>query len=344
MTSEKNTSDSSGISRRTFVAGSAAGWASVALAGCSGGGTDTESPTETTETETESPTGTVSETPAPQPENFVVTDEIITGSEYVPPGYDGFASSCAPSRTFVPGMQPVFKIGVFDPATGDQLGNDALDGVGVNIDSGPTVELAWGGDAEENPAEEWSGNWVIPEDTEPGSMSYTVEVSGGDGNYHNVGILENSFEVIEYNDPRNYVVTDDLYAGSAGVPENNPFISSCAPSRQFAPGMMVGFDIGVYEGQTGNPVGPTDFEYEGIVQGIEAATITLEGRGVSQELEWAAGENEDGEMVEDFWWNTTWFIPEDAEPGTVTYTVEVQADVDATPVGALSSEFTIVDA
>jgi hypothetical protein len=305
----------------------AATWTSVAVAGCSGMGGGQE--------QTESPTVT-------EPQNYVLTDEIITGSEYVPPGAS-FASSCAPSRTFAPGMQPVFKVGIFDPDSGEQLGADELDSVAVNIDGGPSVDLAWGGDAEENPADEWSGNWVIPEDAEPGDWGYTVEVTDGDANIFNVGILESSFTVIDYQDPRNYVVTDDLYTGSAGVPEDAKFVSACGPSRQFIPGMMVGFDIGIYDGSTGNPVGPTDFEYEGVVQGIESAEVVIEGRGVTKELAWSGGGGENTEEGEDLFWNATWFIPEDADPGTVTYTVNVESEVGSQMVGALANEFTILE-
>jgi hypothetical protein len=327
--------DNSGLSRRDFVAAGAAGWASVAVAGCSalspGDGNG--------QAQTTTQTGAN----GPEPQNFVVTDELITGSEFVPEGFDGFVSSCSPSRTFAPGMQPVFKIGVFDPDTGEQLGTDDLESVTVNVDGGPNVDLSWGGDDEENPAEEWSGNWVIPEDTEPGTKTYTVEVTDGDAQFRNVGILESSFQVIEYEDPRNYVVTDDLYTGSAAVPENNPFISACGPSRQFAPGMMVGFDIGIYDGSTGNPVGPTDFEYEGVVPGIESATLTIEGRGVEKELAWQGGGGENTEMGEDLFWNATWFIPEDAEPGTVNFTIQVRSEVQSKVVGALANQFTIVE-
>lgn len=346
-----NDGNGSRLSRRKFVAGSAAAWASVMAAGCSALSpseeTDTAAPTPTDiPTDTPKDTPTETGTPEPQPENFVVTDEVITGAGYVPPGYDGFVTSCAPSRTFVPGMQPVFKIGIFDPATGDILTNDTLDSVAVNIDGGPSVEAAWAGDDEEHPAEEWSASWVIPEETQPGPLTYTVEVSGGseDANFRDVGILKNSITVIEYNDPRNYIVTDELYAGSAGVPEDNPFVTGCMPQRQFAPGMMVGFDIGIYEGRTGNPVGPPDFEMEGVVQGVESATLTIEGQGVTKELVWQGTEGEHRERGEDLFWNCVWHIPQDVEPGTYSYTVDVKSSVSTSVVGALANEFTIVDA
>ena len=325
----------SGLSRRKFVAGSAAGFATVSLAGCSGNGDD--SPATTAE---------------PEPENYVVTDDIIVSSAHVPQNM-GFASSCSPSRTFAPEMHPVFKIGVYDPETGDSLGTDTLDGVTINIDGYDSVELAWGGD-DDDPSYEWSGSWAIPEDAESGSVSYTVEVSGSDANFTNVGILESSFQIIDYS--QTFIIRDDLYAGSAGIPEDNAFVSSCQPENQFAPGMMVGFDISVYDGASGMPVGPSETDGEDIVPasdieeavtGIESVTVTIPDRDVTVEAGWSAAENDDGEVV-DLIWNGTWFIPEDAETGDVTYEIEVTPDTEFvdTPVeGAhIANTFTIVDA
>ncbi len=324
------------LSRRKFVAGSAASFATVAIAGCSG---EDGEPTPTEEP-TEEPT-----TAEPQPENYVVTDDIIVSSDGVVANY-GFAQACSPSRRFAPGMHPVFKVGVYDPETGEVLGNDTLDSVAVNIDGYETVELAWSGDDEEHPADEWSGSWAIPEDAEAGSVTYTVEVSGGDdANFEKVGILESQFTIIEYS--QSLIVRDDVYAGSAGIPENNAFVSSCQPERLFAPGMMAGFDVAVYEGSTGNPVGPTGSDIEGVIPGIESMTINFEDRDKTIECEWSAAENDEGEMV-DFYWNGTWFIPEDVETGTVNYTIDVVTDgtvIDTPGDGAhTQNTFKIVDA
>lgn len=318
------------IRRRSVLAGTA-GWASVTLAGCAGEEEPTEQPTE-------EPTDEPTEEPTPEPENYVVTDDVIAGSAGVPEGAGGFAQACSPQRQFIPGMQPVFDIGVWDPTTGDAVGPDTIDSATVEIDGGPTIELAW---AEEDSY--WGGSWPIPEDQEPGTYSYEVQVTNS-GEYRNVGLLENEIEIIEWDDPRNYIVTDDLYSGSAGVPEDAQFVSACGPSRAFLPGMMVGFDIGVYDSTTGEPVGPTDFEYEGVVPGLESVTLTIEDRGIEKELAWSGGEGEHSELGEDLYWNNVWHIPEDAEPGTVSYSIDItNEDEDFIQVGVLSSEFQILE-
>ncbi|MEF8825214.1 MAG: hypothetical protein V5A34_05895 [Halapricum sp.] len=337
--------DKTGVPRRKFVAGGAAGWASVAIAGCTGGdgngNGDTTEPTDTeTEPETTEPTETETETPEPQPENYVVIDEMRTGSEFVPEGTGGFAAACAPSRTFSHGMQAVFYVGVYDPDTGDSIGPDSLDSVQISLDRGQTVELSW---AEEEG--EWHGNWIIPEDAEAGDVTYTVDVAT-DAETTYVSTLESSFSIIEYDAPGNYVVTDDTYAGSAGQEpySENQFISGCAPSRQFAPGMMVGFDIGIYDGLTGEPVGPTDFEYEGVVSDIESVRLTVDGyERENEELAWLGGEGDHSEMGEDLYWNGVWYIPEDAEAGEVTYSVEIETEESTSWVGVHKGSITIVE-
>ena len=329
MEPDSSEAPGSGLSRRKFVAGSAAGFATVAIAGCAG---DEGEPEPTTTAE-------------PEPENYVVTDDVIVSSAYVPANA-GFAQACSPSRMFAPGMHPVFKIGVYDPETGEHLTDEDLESVVVNIDGYDSVELAWAGDDEEHPADEWGASWAIPEDAEPGTLSYTVEVTDGDANFRSVGILESSITIIEYSDPTNYVITDDVYAGSAGMDgyDDNEFISSCQPSRQFAPGMMVGFDIGIYEGTTGKPVGPADGEQEGVVAGVESATLTIDGFDETLDLGWAG--MAEGEATEDLNWNATWTVPDGAEAGTYNFTVEVETGgVSTSEVGAtahVTNSFTIV--
>lgn len=321
---EQDSERGSRLSRRTFVAGTTAGFASVALAGCSGDGNGT-------------PTTT-----AAQPENYVVTDDVIVSSSYVPENM-GFVSACSPSRTFAPGMHPVFKVGVYDPATGEHLTNDDLESVTVNVEGYGSVDLAWSGDDDENPADEWSGSWAIPEDVEAGTLNYTVEITDGDANFRNVGIIESSLTVVDY--ARQFIVRDDVYTGSAGIPQDNAFVSSCQPERQFAPGMMVGFDVSVFEGTSGNPVGPGDSDIEGVVPGIASVEITIPDRDKTVTCEWSATENDDGEMV-DLYWNGTWQLPEDIQPGELTYEIDIETDaswVDTPVQGAhTTNSFTIV--
>jgi len=150
-----------------LLASGAATWATVAIAGCSGGNNDetTTGTTETTQPDTDTETQT--EEPAAEPENYVVTTETWSGGEGVPASIS-FMSSCARSDTFVPGMQMVFFVGIFDPETGEKVGADELGGVQVNVGDGmQTVDMEWTDEnshATRNEGNNWVGSFTIPED------------------------------------------------------------------------------------------------------------------------------------------------------------------------------------
>jgi hypothetical protein len=298
------------------------------LAGCSGGGDDDDTTTETgTETEPE-PEPEPTETPSPQPENYVVTAETGTGSQGVP-GSAQFVSACSATRRFVPGMQAIFYVGIYDPDTGEQLTDEDLDAVNVSI-NGETVELAWAGDDEEDPAQEWAGSWTIPEGTETGSLSYTVEVTNGDANYRDVGILENSIEIIEYNDPSNYVVTTNTYWNGSPVESANGFVGGCAPEQQFSQEMDVTFVIGIYDSVSGELVGSDT---------LDSVTVeSTDGSFDPVELSWQAdGEEQTAQ------WNGT-LETENLAPETYGYEVVVSdPGRDVYNVGIAQAQFSIIE-
>lgn len=266
-------------SRRKFMLAGAATWASISLAGC----------TDLLSAEDE-PEDTVP--------HFVVTDEVFAGAAGIPAGAEGFITPGRPLRMFVPGMQAVFKVGVWDPETGDIVSDVALDEVLVDLDRGAEVELIFARNDRE-----WTGDWYIPEDEETGTVTYEVSVTNA-AEFTQVGIAENEFEIVEF-DPvlTNYVVTDDTYATSTRA---DGFVQSCLPQHNFTPDMPVGFDIGIYNGNTGQPVGPDIVD--------EVVIVFEAGDPDMMELEW----DEDDE-----YWSNTWRgIPEGYE-GTLTYEVQV---------------------
>lgn len=278
-----------GTSRRKFMVAGSASWASISLAGCS----DLLGNGEEENGEEEVP-------------HFVVTDEVIAGSEGIPEGASGFVTPGRPQRAFVPGMQAVFKIGVWDPETGDIVSDEALEEATVELDRDVTVNLEFlRGDRE------WSGDWMIPEDEEPGTVGYSIEVSNG-AEFTGVGIATSELEVIEFEGPAaNYVVTISTYSTETRA---GGYVQSCLPQHNYTPGMKVGFDVAIYDGASGELVGP-DAVDEAIIEFETDDSITLE---------WSE---------EDGLWNETWMIPEDREPGTLTYEVLVSADRDVHVAG-----------
>ncbi|QSG04009.1 hypothetical protein [Natranaeroarchaeum sulfidigenes] len=310
--------DRMSASRRRVMAAGGAAFASVAVAGCTGDDNGDENGDEN---------GAANDDENGDEENevlnYVVTDDLIAGSAGAPD--TGFAQSCSPTRQFMPGMQAVFKIGIYDPETGDPVDNETVDEAVVEIGD-DTVELEHGEEGEDDEFE-WSGNWMIPDDQDPGTVEYVVEVTN-EGQYQNVGIYQGELEVIEGDDPRNYVVTDDVWAGSEEIPDDaNGFAQACAPQNQFRPGMQAVFKVGVYDGTTGEMVGPDTLDEVTVdVDGFD--TVEL---GTEDEDDWDDDE-----------WDAGWIIPDDAEEGTVEYTVEVTNEGVFYNVGVSASEIEII--
>ena len=286
-------------SRRQFMLGGAATWLSISLAGCTDLLNDDDDP------DTEVPT-------------FVVTDEVFAGAGGIPEGAEGFIVPGRPLRMFVPGMEAVFKVGVWDPESGDIVSDVALDEVLVDIDRGDSVNLIF-----DRGEREWTGGWDIPQEEETGTVTYEVEVTNA-AEFTSVGIAENEFEIVEF-DPTvaNYVVTDDTYSTAT---HGGGFVQSCLPQHNFTPSMPIGFDIGIYHGGTGEAVGP-DIVDEVVIE-FEA------GDPSTMELEW----DDDDEL-----WNNVWRGTPDDYVGTLTYEIQVTNEGEFNHVGVYQGSVEIIE-
>jgi hypothetical protein len=338
--------------RRRLLASGAATWATVALAGCPGnagdggdggdGGTPQDTPTETA-------------TPEPQPESYVVTTETWTGGGV--PSSIAFMSSCARSDTFVPGMQMVFFVGIFDPETGDRLTSDDLSGVQVNLGDGmETLDMEWTDEhsyATRNEGNNWVAAWDIPEDMDPQSLSYTVEVSNSDASFQNVGVLSDAIEVVEYDDPSNLVVdTETRWNGHPAPEYANGFVGACAPEREFTPELDVTFVVGMYDSTSGNMVGAdglvnpasgeaVEDEGSAYADGLNGATVvSSDGAFDDVPLEWTAALDDENGLPR--WFGT--LETENLDPGTYGY--EIQIDDGSSgrfDTGVASAQFSIIE-
>lgn len=270
-----------GTTRRKFVAGSSATWASVSLAGCLGGEDDQ---------------GQEDETPT-----YVVTDEVVAGSEGIPEGAGDLVASGRGQRAFVPGMQAVFKIGIWDPETGDIVSDNTIEEATVSVDGGEDIELEFA-----STDREWSGTWDIPEDHEAGTVEYEVQVSNG-AEFTEVGVAENTLEIIEF-DPSvaNYVVTIDTITHDD---QAGGWVQGCLPQHNYTADQAVGFHVGIYDGSNGELVD------DSVVDSAEIVFNNIDADPVALEFE----DPDDGEPL----WSATWRgIPEDYT-GTVEFEVQV---------------------
>lgn len=120
-----------------------------------------------------------------QPTYFVKAD-MVRAEE----GAQG--AVCVPNSVFFPGEKIVFRAVVYDAATGEELGFDAIAERGITA----TVKLEGAEDiamfyppASEMPpdlpagaADYFRGPWPIPQDAPAGMYGWTVEVTDAEGN------------------------------------------------------------------------------------------------------------------------------------------------------------------
>ncbi|QPV64196.1 hypothetical protein I7X12_06115 [Halosimplex litoreum] len=191
-------SDSTGdgrVTRRRLMAAGAATWATASVSGCQyitdpgTGDDDTDTPTVTTETTTtDDPVGPATPTPdsgeetddsAATPDGDEETPTPTASPTATPPPT---TTSCASLGRFAAGMEVGLHVALYDPETGDPLGDDAVDAVRVEFpdaEYGP-LELNWRGDHEAYSADTWGSKIATDEDTERGTYRYEVSVEADD--------------------------------------------------------------------------------------------------------------------------------------------------------------------
>ena len=112
---------------------------------------------------------------AASPHLFISGDMVTS-----PPDGSG-APDCVLASQFKHGMGVVFRVRVQDP-NGADVTDTGLKSLVVDLSSGQTVKLKYGGHPHKNPQDHfWSGAWEIPADFPSGSMSYKVVATLPDG-------------------------------------------------------------------------------------------------------------------------------------------------------------------
>lgn len=323
-------------SRRKVLAAGAT-WATVGLAGCSGGGsdddtTDEESP-EDTETTDDGPEPTPD--PSPQPENYIVSTNTYWNGHPAPEGTGGYVGSCSPERQFRRDMDVTFVIGVYDSNTGDTVSSDAVDSVTVSFPNHSFDDVSLSFTNPDDGTPRWNGTFDIPDNAETGSVEYEVQVSNGDANFYRVGIAADSFSIIEPTaiGESNYVVTTNTYwNGHPAPPNTNGFVGTCSPERQFRRSDMdVTFVIGLYNSSSGEFVTADD---------VDGVTVTFPESDQFDPVELTFTPAEDDAEPQ---WNETLDLTESTPTGQYNYAVNVEGgDQDAYQVGVASAWFEVI--
>ncbi|MFC7113749.1 hypothetical protein ACFQH2_00410 [Natronoarchaeum sp. GCM10025703] len=331
------------------MATGAATWATVGLAGCTGGNDENggENGTENgneNDTENGGENGTENGTEngsASDPQNYIVSTNTYWNGHPAPEGTGGYVGTCSPEQQFRHDMDVTFVIGVYDSDTGDIVGDDAVDSATVSFPDRQydDVELEFVPAEEEGDKPQWNGTFDIPDDAETGSVAYEVQVSNDEANFYEVGIAAASFSII---DPQpvgqtNYVATTETFWNGHPAPDGTAgFVGACSPERQFrASDMDVTFVIGLYNGSTAGFVG---------ADAVDSVTVTFPETDQFDPVELGYIPGEEENTMEQ-WAGTLELTTMDSVPaGTYAYQVDVQgADGTVTKIGVASDTFTVIE-
>ncbi len=161
------------------------GVVTLVAAACAGSPTVTVTPPTVTVTP---PTVTVTSptvTATKVAQVLIVDANTVIGSEGVLNPQD----ICVVSSRFPRGLEVVWQIKIYDPATGQLMDDTVLNSVVVNLSDGQTFDARYGPhpgappDQPQPPATDhfWTTVWVIPPTYPTGSVPFTVTATGKDG-------------------------------------------------------------------------------------------------------------------------------------------------------------------
>jgi hypothetical protein len=121
-------------------------------------------------------------TPTPKvAQNLILQANAVLGATGAPSPQD----ICIESNRFRQGEEVVFRIKVYNPATGQPMDDKALTSVVVSLKDGQTFKATYGGHPGGQGATPtdyfWSAVWSIPTTYPTGSVPYTVTATANDG-------------------------------------------------------------------------------------------------------------------------------------------------------------------
>lgn len=114
------------------------------------------------------------------PAKLALAVDMVLGSKNVPP--DKRATSCTLNSRFPRNSQMVWRARVFDPASGDQLDDKAMNKVEVKLANGEAMDAVYAPHPKDPPGEAfWTASWMVPKDHPTGTLTYTVTATDKTG-------------------------------------------------------------------------------------------------------------------------------------------------------------------
>jgi hypothetical protein len=127
---------------------------------------------------------------------FLNSDMVVGSGGTVKP-----ATSCVLDSQYKRGAQVVWRIKVYDPATGKPLDDKALASVSVTLSDGEKFDAKYGGHPAKTPTDSfWATSWIIPDTYPTGSLQYTITAKSTDGRtgqFDNFNVAPSALTVVQ---------------------------------------------------------------------------------------------------------------------------------------------------
>jgi hypothetical protein len=238
--------------------------------------------------------------------------DAVLGSTGAPSPQD----ICVASSRFQQGEEVVFRIKVYDQATGLTMDDGALDSVVVTLEDGQTFNATYGGHPGGPGAIPtdyfWSVAWAIPANYPTGSAPFTVTAESKDGRtgtFSDFNVAPSLLTVTAAMAPAPLSITADTVISAEGAPSPQ---SICVESSQFHPGEGVIFRVKVFDPATGLAMDD---------MALDSVEVSLAD---GQTFDAVYGGHSPGgpdATPTDYFWSVAWAIPQDYPTGSVPYTV-----------------------
>lgn len=283
-------------------------------------------------------------TPAPGLDDLILAVDMVRGHT------DPQGPTCALTSRYQRGEMVTWRMRVTDPATGKQLPAEPAELLAMTTppDSAASESLASNitatvhlGDGQEaamafhphsgnNPVDYfWTWGWVIPDDYPTGTLDYYVTVDWPEGGKNGrwdpfaVGISKLTISERVTGD---LILAADLVRG-----HTDPQGPTCALTSRYQRGEMVVWRLRITDPDTGAmlPANPVDLLAMEIPPDADAAAALAEGIVVTaylsdgQEFPMHFGPHSGNNPV-DYFWTSSWVIPEDYPTGTLDYYITAE--------------------
>jgi hypothetical protein len=118
---------------------------------------------------------------APSKVPLILQSDTVLGSANLSKA-EAATQTCVRNSRYAHNEEIVWRVRVFDPATGQQMDNSSLDSVVVQLADGTKLNAKYGGHPGTNPTDHfWAVSWTVPASYPTGELDYQIVATAKDG-------------------------------------------------------------------------------------------------------------------------------------------------------------------